>query len=69
MAMYLFATAVSSAIGEGFNPLSMDPRLVWNYGVMAALSAIGGVIFWFSFRRLDAEDAALDNLGEGHFES
>lgn len=49
--------------------LSMDPRLVWNYGTMAVLSWIGGVIFWFSFRRLDAEDAALDNLGDGHFES
>jgi POT family proton-dependent oligopeptide transporter len=49
--------------------LSMDPRLVWNYGTMAALSGIGGTIFWFSFRRLDAEDGALDNLKEGHFES
>jgi hypothetical protein len=35
---------------------------------MAVLSWIGGVIFWFSFRRLDGEDGALDNLGEGHFE-
>ena len=47
----------------------MDPRLVWNYGTMAVLSWVGGVIFWFSFRRLDAEDAALDSLGDGHFES
>jgi POT family proton-dependent oligopeptide transporter len=36
---------------------------------MAALSGIGGIFFWFSFRRLDAEDGALDNLGEGHFET
>ena len=49
--------------------LSMDPRLVWNYSTMAVLSGIGGIIFWLSFRRLDAEDAALDNLGDGHFES
>jgi len=35
---------------------------------MAVLSGIGGILFWFSFRRLDREDAALDNLGEGHFE-
>jgi len=69
MGMFLFTSAVSSAIGEAFNPLSVDPRLVWNYGTMAVLSGIGGIIFWFSFRRLDAEDAALDNLGEGHFES
>jgi POT family proton-dependent oligopeptide transporter len=36
---------------------------------MAVLSGIGGIIFWYSFRELDGEDAALDNLGEGHYES
>jgi POT family proton-dependent oligopeptide transporter len=45
----------------------VDPLLVWNYGIMAALSGIGGILFWYSFRRLDAEDAALDNIGESHF--
>jgi POT family proton-dependent oligopeptide transporter len=45
----------------------MDPRLVWNYGTMAVLSGIGGILFWFTFRGLDGEDAALDNLAEGHF--
>ncbi|KAI0002460.1 peptide transporter PTR2A [Russula compacta] len=69
MGMFLFTSAISSAIGEAFNPLSVDPRLVWNYGTMAVLSGIGGILFWFSFRGLDSEDAALDNLGEGHFES
>jgi hypothetical protein len=34
---------------------------------MAGLSGIGGILFWFSFRRLDGEDTALDNLGEGRF--
>ncbi|KAH9072987.1 putative MFS peptide transporter [Lactarius deliciosus] len=36
-------------------------------GTMSVLSGIGGVLFWFSFRRLDAEDTALDNIGESHF--
>jgi len=47
--------------------LSTDPRLVWNYATMAGLSGIGGILFWFSFRRLDGEDAALDKLREGRF--
>ena len=34
---------------------------------MAGLSWIGGILFWFSFRQLDREDEALDNLGEGRF--
>ncbi|KAI0002442.1 peptide transporter PTR2A [Russula compacta] len=69
MGMFLFTSAISSAIGEALNPLSTDPLLVWNYGTVAVLSGIGGILFWFSFRGLDSEDAALDNLGEGHFES
>ena len=36
---------------------------------MAMLSGMGGIFFWFSFRRLDGEDAMLDNLRESHFES
>ncbi|KAF8504545.1 peptide transporter PTR2A [Russula emetica] len=67
MAIFLFTSAISSAIGEAFNPLSTDPRLVWNYATMAGLSGIGGILFWFSFRKLDREDAALDNIGEGRF--
>jgi hypothetical protein len=34
---------------------------------MAGVSGIGGILFWLTFRQLDREDAALDNLGEGHF--
>jgi POT family proton-dependent oligopeptide transporter len=45
----------------------MDPLLVWNYSTMAVLSGVGGLLLWLSFRRLDAEDAALDNLGESHY--
>ncbi len=36
---------------------------------MAVLSGVGGILFWFSFRRLDEEDSTLDNIGEGHFVS
>ncbi|KAH9975483.1 POT family-domain-containing protein [Lactifluus volemus] len=32
--------------------------------VSEAFNRIGGILFWFSFRQLDAEDAALDNHGE-----
>jgi POT family proton-dependent oligopeptide transporter len=83
MAVFLFTSAVASAIGEAFNgelciystgpvftqilALSTDPLLVWNYGTMAVLSGVGGLLFWLSYRGLDAEDAALDNIGESHY--
>ena len=86
MAVFLFMTAFSSAIGEAFvcayfcsyslgrtclirlfpPALSADPLLVWNYGVMAVLAFITGVIFWFAVRKLDAKEDLLNNLSAGH---
>lgn len=65
-AFALFMSAISSAIGEAFVPLSADPLLVWNYGSMAAISFCAGVIFWFQYRKLDAQEDKLNNLSTGH---
>jgi POT family proton-dependent oligopeptide transporter len=46
--------------------LSADPLLVWNYGVMAVLAAVFGTLFWFSVRKLDAQEDALNKLRVGH---
>jgi len=69
MAVFVFMASISSAIAEALIPLSRDPHLVWNYGTMAVLSGMGGIFFWFSFRRLDAENAKLDNIRDSHYES
>jgi len=66
MAIFLFMSAISSALGEAFVSLSADPLLVWNYGVMAVLAGITGIVFWFYVRKLDAQEDRLNNLGEGH---
>ncbi|MCJ1477219.1 hypothetical protein MMC13_005890 [Lambiella insularis] len=67
MAVNLFMTAISAAIGEGFVSLSADPLLTWNYGVMAVLSFIGGTCFWFQYRTLDREEDHLNMLRTGNF--
>lgn len=64
-AFALFMSAISAAIGEAFVSLSVDPLLVWNYGTMAVLSAIGGTFFWFQYRELDQQDDELNMLPEG----
>ncbi|KAF8483595.1 oligopeptide transporter [Russula ochroleuca] len=64
---YAFTKAPKNMRSLVMSSLSTDPRLVWNYGTMAGVSGIGGILFWLTFRQLDREDAALDNLGEGHF--
>ena len=68
MAVFLFMSALASAIGEAFVSLSIDPLLVWNYAVMAVLAAISGVIFWFQFKHLDEQEDELNAIKEGQFE-
>ncbi|GAA98100.1 hypothetical protein E5Q_04783 [Mixia osmundae IAM 14324] len=67
MAIFLFESAVSSAIGEAIVTLSADPYLVINYGSAAGIAAGGGIAFWLCFRHLDAEEHDLNVLPEGKF--
>jgi len=62
MAVYLFSSAIAAAIGEAFVSLSTDPLLVWNYGTVAVISIVSGVLFWMSVYRLDREDTKLNSL-------
>ena len=66
MAVNLFMTAISAAIGEGFVYLAQDPLNVWNYGVSAVLAGVGGIAFWFTYRKLDADEDKLNMLPTGH---
>uniref|UniRef100_A0A8H7XYY1 Uncharacterized protein n=1 Tax=Psilocybe cubensis TaxID=181762 RepID=A0A8H7XYY1_PSICU len=66
MSIFLFMTALSSAIGEAFVSLSADPLLVWNYGVMGVLAFLTGIAFWYSVRDLDAKEDELNNMATGH---
>lgn len=67
-AAFLFMTAFSSAIGQALVALSEDPLLVWNYSTVAVLSTFGGVCFWLTHRKLDAEEDALNMLPDSSFQ-
>lgn len=67
MSLFLFSSAIASALGQAFVALSDDPLLVWNYVVMAILATVGGIIFWFTFRSLDAEQNKLTRLEKSTF--
>lgn len=64
--------AISSAISQALVALSDDPLLIWNYGFVAVLAFVGGVLFWISHWRLDRDEDKLNNLeqskylGRGH---
>jgi proton-dependent oligopeptide transporter, POT family len=66
MAVFLFMSAISSALSEAFNPLLMDPLLIWNYGSMAVLAGICGVVFWFSVRHIDTREDEFNQFATGH---
>ncbi|TNY20049.1 PTR2-domain-containing protein [Rhodotorula diobovata] len=65
MSVGLFTTAISAAIGEAFLPLSADPLLVANYGVMAGLAFVGGIAFYATFWKLDQEERSLNEIAAG----
>jgi POT family proton-dependent oligopeptide transporter len=65
-AIALFTQAVSAAIAEALNPLAGDPLLIWNYGVFAVVSFLGGCGFLAQFWKLDQEEDELNALPEGH---
>lgn len=68
MSLFLFTNAVAAAIGEAFVSLSTDPLLVWNYGSIAALCGISGIVFWILVRKLNSEEDKLNNMAEGRFD-
>ena len=65
--VFLFMNAISFAIGEAFVSLSADPLLIWNYGVIAVLAALGGCGFWIAHRKLDKEEDRLNFIPESAF--
>ncbi|KAF2672812.1 peptide transporter PTR2-A [Microthyrium microscopicum] len=66
MAVALFTSALAAALGEAFTSVSQDPLLVWNYGSMAVISFVAGILFIFMFWSLDKQEDALNALPTGH---
>lgn len=67
MSVNLFMSALSAAIGQAFVPLSSDPLLVWNYTVVACISLVGGIAFWFCFSHLDSEEDKWNMLKKSSY--
>jgi len=68
-AVALFMTAFSAALSQALVALAEDPLLVWNYGVVAVIAALGGVLFWLDNRKIDKEEDSLNVLPAAHYTS
>jgi POT family proton-dependent oligopeptide transporter len=66
-AIALFMSAISSALSQALVSLADDPLLVWNYGVVAVLAAIGGIAFWLDNRNIDKEEDKMNMLPDAKF--
>ncbi|KIX01501.1 uncharacterized protein Z518_09227 [Rhinocladiella mackenziei CBS 650.93] len=66
--LYWFTNAFSSAIGQAFVPLAVDPLFTWLYTAIAGISFVGMIVFWFTFRKLDKEEDALNALPESTYQ-
>lgn len=59
--------AISSAIAQALVSLSADPLLIWNYGFVAVLAFVGGVLFYITHYSLDKQEDQLNNLEQSKF--
>ncbi|EKG10806.1 Oligopeptide transporter [Macrophomina phaseolina MS6] len=66
-AVFLFQSAIGSALNQALVPLADDPLLVWNYAVSAIVAALGGVAFWITFHNLDKEEDRLNMLPDSAY--
>lgn len=65
--VFWLVNAFSAALGFAFVGLATDPILVWLYTTIAIISAVGGIAFWFCFRKLDKKEDALNALPESQY--
>lgn len=66
-AVCMLMNAFSSALGQAFTPLIKDPLLIWNYTIVAILAFCGGVGFWLTNYKLDAEEDSMNLLPDSEY--
>ncbi len=62
MSMFLFATALSSAIQEGATPGLIDPWLIWPFAVPAIVGVIFAAWFYWLYRGLDDQEFETEGV-------
>ncbi|OOF93624.1 hypothetical protein ASPCADRAFT_407784 [Aspergillus carbonarius ITEM 5010] len=60
MAVFLFMTALSSALGEILLPVTEDPDLIWIWGAPAVALGLQTILFWFRFKHLNNDEFMTD---------
>jgi POT family proton-dependent oligopeptide transporter len=62
MSIFLFQSALGSALGEALIPTAVDPKLLWMYTGLAVAALLTGVLFWFLFKKYNATEESMNEL-------
>jgi POT family proton-dependent oligopeptide transporter len=62
--LYLFTSAIGSAISEALVPATGDPAIMWMYSGVSIVSILTAVIFWFTFHHYDEQEEEMNTLEE-----
>jgi len=60
--LFLFTTALGSALNEALVPATGDPDILWMYTGIAVASFVTAAAFWFTFRHYDKEEEEMNAL-------
>ena len=56
MSLFLFNTALATALGEVLTPVTVDPYLIWIWAGLAIALAVQTVIFHWTYRKMDNDE-------------
>lgn len=60
--LYLFTSAIGSALNEALVPATGDPAIMWMYTGVGIAAVATGAIFWFTFRHYDQQEEEMNKL-------
>lgn len=60
--MFLLTNAFGSALAEALTPAAFDPAIMWMFVGLACASFLCGIIFWFVFHHLNAQEDDMNAL-------
>jgi POT family proton-dependent oligopeptide transporter len=60
--LYLFTSAIGSAMSEALVPATGDPAIMWMYTGVSIAAITTSVIFWFTFNHYDKEEEKMNEL-------
>ncbi|KAF8861613.1 PTR2-domain-containing protein [Acephala macrosclerotiorum] len=64
MSMFLFSTAISSAIQEACTASLVDPYLIWPFAATAIAGVVLAAWFYYLYRHLDEDEFLTDGVAE-----